>query len=147
MSKLSPAERTLRARLRSEEHTSELQSLMRISYAFFCLKKKKQHSVSIINSKKCNISGFFYMSRRPTGSTRTATPVPYTTLFRSASSRTSSEGYERSEARADRSATVSTEPAMDMAHPEKKWQPGETREGISRHVQTLPSGAHVASSA
>src|SRR3546814_3937511 len=30
-------------RLRSEEHTSELQSLMRISYAVFCLKKKKQH--------------------------------------------------------------------------------------------------------
>src|SRR3546814_4916288 len=27
-------------RFRSEEHTSELQSLMRISYAFFCLKKK-----------------------------------------------------------------------------------------------------------
>src|SRR3546814_6280541 len=31
-----------RARRRSEEHTSELQSLMRISYAVFCLKKKKQ---------------------------------------------------------------------------------------------------------
>src|SRR3546814_3689918 len=30
------------ANLRSEEHTSELQSLMRISYAVFCLKKKKQ---------------------------------------------------------------------------------------------------------
>src|SRR3546814_2132884 len=30
------------AGLRSEEHTSELQSLMRISYAVFCLKKKKQ---------------------------------------------------------------------------------------------------------
>src|SRR3546814_3836321 len=29
-----------RDRLRSEEHTSELQSLMRISYAVFCLKKK-----------------------------------------------------------------------------------------------------------
>src|SRR3546814_9967013 len=29
-------------RPRSEEHTSELQSLMRISYAVFCLKKKKQ---------------------------------------------------------------------------------------------------------
>src|SRR3546814_9721109 len=29
------------ARQRSEEHTSELQSLMRISYAVFCLKKKK----------------------------------------------------------------------------------------------------------
>src|SRR3546814_6368647 len=28
---------------RSEEHTSELQSLMRISYAVFCLNKKKQH--------------------------------------------------------------------------------------------------------
>src|SRR3546814_8518474 len=28
--------------LRSEEHTSELQSLLRISYAVFCLKKKKQ---------------------------------------------------------------------------------------------------------
>src|SRR3546814_9348766 len=31
----------LAARCRSEEHTSELQSLMRISYAVFCLKKKK----------------------------------------------------------------------------------------------------------
>src|SRR3546814_8983111 len=31
-----------RMRPRSEEHTSELQSLMRISYAVFCLKKKKQ---------------------------------------------------------------------------------------------------------
>src|SRR3546814_10260609 len=30
--------------MRSEEHTSELQSLMRISYAVFCLKKKKQHN-------------------------------------------------------------------------------------------------------
>src|SRR3546814_9015183 len=30
---------------RSEEHTSELQSLMRISYAVFCLKKKKQHNI------------------------------------------------------------------------------------------------------
>src|SRR3546814_8350843 len=29
--------------LRSEEHTSELQSLMRISYAVFCLQKKKKH--------------------------------------------------------------------------------------------------------
>src|SRR3546814_8960699 len=29
---------------RSEEHTSELQSLMRLSYAVFCLKKKKNHT-------------------------------------------------------------------------------------------------------
>src|SRR3546814_5495933 len=32
----------MRRVVRSEEHTSELQSLMRISYAVFCLKKKKQ---------------------------------------------------------------------------------------------------------
>src|SRR3546814_5184080 len=31
--------------LRSEEHTSELQSLMRISYAVFCLQKKKHNTV------------------------------------------------------------------------------------------------------
>src|SRR3546814_5251204 len=31
---------------RSEEHTSELQSLMRISYAVFCLKKKKQTTIT-----------------------------------------------------------------------------------------------------
>src|SRR3546814_1066840 len=42
--------------LRSEEHTSELQSLMRISYAVFCLKKKKrqiehaQHSNTLSNN-------------------------------------------------------------------------------------------------
>src|SRR3546814_4732010 len=33
------------ARDRSEEHTSELQSLMRISYAVFCLKKKKNNEI------------------------------------------------------------------------------------------------------
>src|SRR3546814_2672987 len=37
----------LEAVARSEEHTSELQSLMRISYAVFCLKKK------IITNKRC----------------------------------------------------------------------------------------------
>src|SRR3546814_3730211 len=38
--------------LRSEEHTSELQSLMRISYAVFCLKKKKQtHNTQISYSR------------------------------------------------------------------------------------------------
>src|SRR3546814_7691084 len=34
---------------RSEEHTSELQSLMRISYAVFCLKKKKQSNTQTRN--------------------------------------------------------------------------------------------------
>src|SRR3546814_3378434 len=36
----------LSARLRSEEHTSELQSLMRISYAVFCLKKKNTTNIT-----------------------------------------------------------------------------------------------------
>src|SRR3546814_3190474 len=38
----APGEGGLRPDARSEEHTSELQSLMRISYAVFCLKKKKK---------------------------------------------------------------------------------------------------------
>src|SRR3546814_10155630 len=37
---------------RSEEHTSELQSLMRISYAVFCLKKKKKHGTRQDNSHR-----------------------------------------------------------------------------------------------
>src|SRR3546814_9209876 len=37
----NPVDLGLQMRGRSEEHTSELQSLMRISYAVFCLKKKK----------------------------------------------------------------------------------------------------------
>src|SRR3546814_6273094 len=47
---------------RSEEHTSELQSLMRISYAVFCLKKKKKttdinakHDRSITQQKRKNV--------------------------------------------------------------------------------------------
>src|SRR3546814_4188075 len=39
-----PSAAPMRATPRSEEHTSELQSLMRISYAVFCLKKKKRKS-------------------------------------------------------------------------------------------------------
>src|SRR3546814_6456586 len=38
-----PACSAMAAMIRSEEHTSELQSLMRISYAVFCLKKKTTH--------------------------------------------------------------------------------------------------------
>src|SRR3546814_4153435 len=38
-------------RRRSEEHTSELQSLMRISYAVFCLKKKKKQQTNIKTNK------------------------------------------------------------------------------------------------
>src|SRR3546814_5235902 len=36
---------------RSEEHTSELQSLMRISYAVFCLKKKKEYTTNIMTTR------------------------------------------------------------------------------------------------
>src|SRR3546814_6126305 len=39
-------------RPRSEEHTSELQSLMRISYAVFCLKKKKKLNNEQVNNKR-----------------------------------------------------------------------------------------------
>src|SRR3546814_4963376 len=39
-----PADERTHPAIRSEEHTSELQSLMRISYAVFCLKKKKTHT-------------------------------------------------------------------------------------------------------
>src|SRR3546814_8018181 len=38
-----------RSGVRSEEHTSELQSLMRISYAVLCLKKKNQRTYTTIN--------------------------------------------------------------------------------------------------
>src|SRR3546814_3793042 len=39
------------AQVRSEEHTSELQSLMRTSYAVFCLKKKKKRSSTLTNEQ------------------------------------------------------------------------------------------------
>src|SRR3546814_10705331 len=41
---------TLAAEMRSEEHTSELQSLMRISYAVVCLKKKKETQTKILET-------------------------------------------------------------------------------------------------
>src|SRR3546814_4023779 len=41
-------------RIRSEEHTSELQSLMRNSYAVFCLNKKKQRKIKYIYVRKTN---------------------------------------------------------------------------------------------
>src|SRR6056297_2065047 len=88
---------------RSEEHTSELQSLRRISYAVFCLKKKKTNIVIFIDDligtgdemfeffflflsdiiSYMRLLFFFLMIRRPPRSTRTDTLFPYTTLFRS----------------------------------------------------------------
>src|SRR3546814_6541217 len=50
----SAGDSTIRqSRRRSEEHTSELQSLMRISYAVFCLKKKKKVKTQL-REKNCN---------------------------------------------------------------------------------------------
>src|SRR3546814_9763194 len=49
---VSNLSKSLLADGRSEEHTSELQSLMRISYAVFCLKKKKQYNT---NNKQLTI--------------------------------------------------------------------------------------------
>src|SRR3546814_5706228 len=46
-----PAFRLLGIDIRSEEHTSELQSLMRISYAVFCLKKKRTKKTQIDNRR------------------------------------------------------------------------------------------------
>src|SRR3546814_2317637 len=47
-----PSPTKSRAKIRSEEHTSELQSLMRISYAVFCLKKKKTQNTTQATRKK-----------------------------------------------------------------------------------------------
>src|SRR3546814_5090791 len=46
------------ARSRSEEHTSELQSLMRISYAVFCLKKKKKNKTTKITNTITQINTY-----------------------------------------------------------------------------------------
>src|SRR3546814_7584794 len=43
---MAAADQGAAGELRSEEHTSELQSLMRISYAVFCLKKKKYKTIA-----------------------------------------------------------------------------------------------------
>src|SRR3546814_3207062 len=49
---------------RSEEHTSELQSLMRISYAVFCLKKKKQQQHHNINKQCRKYNTYIYTNNR-----------------------------------------------------------------------------------
>src|SRR3546814_6635572 len=51
-----PLRRRAAAEYRSEEHTSELQSLMRISYAVFCLKKKKKKTIKYIIKHKYTVS-------------------------------------------------------------------------------------------
>src|SRR6056300_1098287 len=87
---------------RSEEHTSELQSHSEISYAVFCLKKKKTTDVGLFRTAgrwrgmtpgpwndfgfsvwlRDAVIFFFLMIRRPPRSTLILTLFPYTTLFR-----------------------------------------------------------------
>src|SRR3546814_4945134 len=52
----SVSHRAQRLYRRSEEHTSELQSLMRISYAVFCLKKKKHKSIRSSTTSQSSIN-------------------------------------------------------------------------------------------
>src|SRR3546814_9984967 len=49
-----PGKRTGPSAVRSEEHTSELQSLMRISYAVLCLKKNKINTIKLTKQTKKN---------------------------------------------------------------------------------------------
>src|SRR3546814_4823185 len=61
------ADRRTRADDRSEEHTSELQSLMRISYAVFCLKKKKINGHNSINRTiphTCVVVGYYDLKHK-----------------------------------------------------------------------------------
>src|SRR3546814_1446376 len=52
---LAASDRRLDRRRRSEEHTSELQSLMQISYAVFCLKKKNTRDTKHKNDKRSTL--------------------------------------------------------------------------------------------
>src|SRR3546814_8998994 len=54
-----------RGQARSEEHTSELQSLMRISYAVFCLNKKRRHENIQIQQKNGSEAQTKYRNRGP----------------------------------------------------------------------------------
>src|SRR3546814_4470256 len=75
-----PAPNSADARIgRSEEHTSELQSLMRISYAVFCLKKNTTHTTHT-HSHPLTITFLSYRSIPYFHSSQHATHTPHTTL-------------------------------------------------------------------
>src|SRR3546814_4120283 len=52
LSRIDSSSHIITGILRSEEHTSELQSLMRISYAVFCLKKKKTNKIKQYKTRR-----------------------------------------------------------------------------------------------
>src|SRR3546814_4153343 len=71
--------------MRSEEHTSELQSLMRISYAVFCLKKKKKCRQTCPNPERASITAARLPRSLPTSTRslhrdRTNPSIPSTSL-------------------------------------------------------------------
>src|SRR3546814_4134199 len=51
---------------RSDEHTSELQSLMRISYAVFCMNKKKTAQLEMKNTRLISLHRYTYHTPSPT---------------------------------------------------------------------------------
>src|SRR3546814_6759635 len=59
-----PHSHTFSDRMRSEEHTSELQSLMRISYAVFCLKKTPRDSTHIATDTRYNYTEALVIHKR-----------------------------------------------------------------------------------
>src|SRR3546814_1625209 len=62
--------------VRSEEHTSELQSLMRISYAVFCLKKKKtKHKHQVDKNENSKIINNHYPTNTQNTTTQPNTPT------------------------------------------------------------------------
>src|SRR3546814_6347563 len=61
-----PRQKRRRTPPRSEEHTSELQSLMRISYAVFCLKKKKTPTKQTISIEKTHQHTLNKITNNPT---------------------------------------------------------------------------------
>src|SRR3546814_8390498 len=73
-SESSPA--ALRVKVRSEEHTSELQSLMRISYAVFCL-KKKQIPLHISANNRFNVNKILFQAQQQTIQFKPTLSLPY----------------------------------------------------------------------
>src|SRR3546814_9648726 len=65
-------------KIRSEEHTSELQSLMRISYAVFCLKKKKKRKQQHKQLKRTTTVKLTYTKKRNKNKNHKATTIQHT---------------------------------------------------------------------
>src|SRR3546814_4373277 len=64
--------------IRSEEHTSELQSLMRSSYAVFCLKKKQKYHIHSNNNEKPNNNTHRHAESRDTTSIKSTEIIIHT---------------------------------------------------------------------